>query len=87
MKRGIAPCGHPGTYVTNTFVTCDIRCEFGDATPDDESDGVTWYIDPETTKPLCPYCWSDDVEPYNGMFSGSGKVVYHCHGCQQGFES
>lgn len=29
-KPGIAPCGHPGTYVTNTFITCNFRCGFGD---------------------------------------------------------
>jgi hypothetical protein len=27
-KKGIAPCGHPGTYVFNQFVACDLRCEF-----------------------------------------------------------
>lgn len=27
-KRGTAPCGHPGTYVTANFITCDYRCEF-----------------------------------------------------------
>jgi hypothetical protein len=31
VKTGIAPCGHPGTYVTNTFITCNQRCEFGPA--------------------------------------------------------
>lgn len=30
MKPAVAPCGHPGTHVTNTFITCNYRCGFGD---------------------------------------------------------
>lgn len=78
-KRGIAPCGHPGTYVTNTYVSCDFRCEF------EESDGVPVHVDPERTQPLCPFCNSDDVEPYRGFLTPDDKLVWHCHNCEQGF--
>mgnify|MGYP001614271281 FL=1 len=34
MIKGKAPCSHVGTYVTNTFISCDLRCEFaGYVTP------------------------------------------------------
>ena len=38
-KKGIAPCGHPGTYITTNLVTCDWRCEFDDV-PDIDLDQI-----------------------------------------------
>lgn len=78
-KTGRAPCGHPGTYVTNTFITCDFRCEF------EESDGVPIHVDPERTLPLCKFCGSDAVAQYGGFVTPEGLQVWHCHNCEQGF--
>jgi hypothetical protein len=40
-KKGVAPCGHPGTHVTANFVTCDKNCH-----------GIPEYIDTEKTGPI-----------------------------------
>ena len=32
-KKGTAPCGHEGTYILPSVVTCDSRCEMKDSPP------------------------------------------------------
>lgn len=73
-RKGVAPCGHPGTHVTVNFVTCDRGC-----------DAVPQHVDPERTEPIrfvdlfddgCPKCLSDDVEPF--AFHGAKM---HCCDC------
>lgn len=78
-RRGTAPCGHPGTYVTNTFITCDQRCGM--------SDGVPEYVDPERTKRLCSHCGSDRVQVYPGMAHEDGRELFHCNSCLKAFLS
>ncbi len=75
-----APCGHPGTYVTANFISCDLRCEFKEQNK--KSDGVPKPIDPEKTQPLCQHCGSDNLEEYRGMVDDDGKQLYHCHDCE-----
>lgn len=72
-RKAKAPCGHPGTHVTNTFISCDLRCGF--------SDGVPEPVDEETTQPLCIHCGSADLAPYPGM-KYEGKQLYHCNNCE-----
>ncbi len=79
-RRGTAQCGHPGTYVTNTYITCDQRCEMGDP---EESDGIVDLdLDDVITQPLCSHCGSDDLDIYPG-FCLSGKNLWHCRTCQR----
>jgi hypothetical protein len=78
-RRGTAPCGHPGTYVTNTFITCDLRC--------DMSDGVPEHVDPERTNQLCAHCGSHRVQVYPGMAHDDGRELFHCHNCLKAFLS
>lgn len=71
-KKGKAPCGHEGTYVTANFITCDRRCGMSDGTPDKELDDVV------TVKIVrCPVCKSEDVDPM-GMTDVNGKSLWHC---------
>lgn len=76
--KGTAPCGHPGTYVTVNFITCDYRCEFTDA----EDTPVLTFDDRGKTQPLCAHCGSDDLEEYPNM-TLDGRQLYHCHNCEQ----
>lgn len=77
-KKGTAPCGHPGTYVTPGFVSCDFRCRM-------VNDAVPEHIDPEKTKQLCPNCLSADVEVFD-EFKLDGSDLYFCNRCQRAFE-
>ena len=73
-RTGTAPCGHPGTYVTATFVTCDQRCGFSsddDAIPAPIEEG-------ERTRPLCKACGSRDTEPFA---TDAFLDCYHCLPC------
>lgn len=75
-RKGVARCGHPGTYFSPTFITCDLRCEFA------PTDGVPVELAEIDTKPLCRHCGSDDLEAYNGFVDEDGKTAWHCHNCQ-----
>jgi hypothetical protein len=80
-KRGIAPCGHPGTYITNSFVTCDQRCEF------ENSDGVPEHVAPERTQPICPFigCPGGGVTQWPNRRSRNGEDFWMCDACGRSF--
>jgi len=79
-KRGTAPCGHPGTHVTNNFVTCDYRCEF--------SDGVPEHVRPERTTPICRLDGCEGggrVIKWPDEWSRDGKDFWMCEACGGSF--
>ena len=78
-RVGTAPCGHPGTFVTPTFVTCDLRCGF----PSDD-DGAPEPIQDqdERTRPLCKACGSGDTEPFA---TDAFLDCFHCRPCGKVF--
>ena len=83
-RKGIAPCGHPGTHVTNTMITCDLRCEFGA----EKSDGVPAHVDPERTQVICRFCGHDECVPWEASFNDSaGRTYWMCRKCVRSFHA
>jgi len=93
-KKGIAPCGHPGTYVTAKFITCDQRCEFKkpkevrpleDIDLDEDVDiAFDELFKDDTGVTICTHCLSADVQCL-AAFTFAGKVLYHCNNCARDF--
>lgn len=86
-KKGQAPCGHPGTYVTPSFITCDLRCEFDET---DESDGVPTHVEFERTRPICPYldCDGGEIVSWPEEWNhADGRTYWLCRGCGKSFHA
>jgi hypothetical protein len=80
-RGGTAPCGHPGTYITNTFIACNLRCEFEDAIPVEvDAESTPKIVRPDT----CPNCGSDDIEPFTTYYFGV-VTARHCKPCGRVF--
>lgn len=88
-KLGEAPCGHRGEAVIGTYYKCLEGC---DDPP--ESDGVPEHVDPEITKPVCP--WSQgflpdcdgegDVVQWGPEFRDiNGRDMWSCRSCGKEF--
>ncbi len=74
-RKGIAPCGHPGSYIIGQFIKCDQGCD----------NAIPTYIDPEKTKRLCIHCGSIRIEIFPD-FALNGKDIYYCNNCHRVFE-
>lgn len=71
-KSGIAPCGHPGTYVTSTFITCNERCEFQTAKPVVARRGEPGHVD----MCACAPCQIRRRTEYINLIDKDGRLVH-----------
>lgn len=83
-KKAQAPCGHDGEHVVGNYVFCPI-C--------DVSDGVPVHVEPEQTKPVCPYsldpaddCFGfGEIARWPAEFDKDGKSMWLCRECGRSF--
>lgn len=93
-KRGVAPCGHPGTHVTNNFITCDRRCEMAACVKCGSVNTIKWGPEFQRTGRTLWQCRAKNCETTFhidacprcnstevGPFVTFGGVAVHCVPC------
>ena len=80
-RKGVAPCGCPGTHIFANYVECDVKCE-AYRTGKAPNAVPAPIVDDEATKPMCLACGSTDLSFWR-YSTFTGHPLYfcnHCHG-------